>query len=160
MLGYADMCQVKLHGGEYVPLEHMECKYGNSLYVDALAGGIMIYADGTMDRSVAFVQANKKELLAWAESKKLDTAWPALLQMPEARAFVWNDLLVTGKAGGLGDLETLWNVTLLDGSMGDGPDAWTPANGGLTATNKIQRKVSAPPCRAPAPCIACAMREI
>jgi long-chain acyl-CoA synthetase len=136
---------VKLLGGEYVPVEHMECKYANSLYVDALAGGMMVYADGTMDRSVAFVQANKKELLAWAESKKLTTEWPALLQTPEARAFVWNDLIKTGKEGGLGDLETLFNVTLLDGSMGDGPDAWTPANGGLTATNKIQRKVIPPP---------------
>eukprot|EP00918_Siedleckia_nematoides_P023790 GHVU01051344.1.p1 GENE.GHVU01051344.1~~GHVU01051344.1.p1 ORF type:complete len:732 (+),score=185.52 GHVU01051344.1:2-2197(+) len=133
---------VKLLGGEYVPVEHMECKYANSLYVDALAGGMMVYADGTMDRSVAFVQANKKELLAWAESKKLTTEWPALLQTPEARAFVWNDLIKTGKEGGLGDLETLFNVTLLDGSMGDGPDAWTPANGGLTATNKIQRKAA------------------
>ena len=44
--------------------------------------------------------------------------------------------------GGLGELETLFNVTLLDGAMGDGPDAWTPANGGLTATNKIQRKAA------------------
>ena len=149
---------VKLLGGEYVPVEFMECTYANSLYVDALAGGMMVYADGTMDRSVAFVQANKKELLAWAESKKLDTAWPALLQMPEARAFVWNDLLVTGKAGGLGDLETLWNVTLLDGSMGDGPDAWTPANGSLTATNKIQRKVPPPLRWAPAACNACDVR--
>jgi long-chain acyl-CoA synthetase len=141
MLGYADMCQVKLHGGEYVPLEHMECKYGNSLYVDALAGGIMIYADGTMDRSVAFVQANKKEVTAWAEAKGIKTEWPALLQDIKVRAFVWDDMLKVGKAGGLGDLETLFNVTLLDGVNGDGPDAWTPANGSLTATNKLQRKV-------------------
>ncbi len=51
-----------------------------------------------------------------------------------------DDLNANGKAGGLGMLETLCNVTLLNGGMGDGPDAWTPSNGGLTATNKIQRK--------------------
>jgi len=26
--------------------------------------------------------------------------------------------------------------------MGDGPDAWTPVNGGLTATNKLNRKMA------------------
>jgi len=131
---------VKLLGGEYVPIEHMECKFGNSLYVDALAGGMMVYADGSMDRSVAFVQANKKELVAWAEANGVPSDYPALLKNDKARAFVWNDLITTGKAGGLGELETLFNITLLDGSMGDGPDAWTPANGALTAINKIQRK--------------------
>ena len=28
------------------------------------------------------------------------------------------------------------------GAMGDGPDAWTPVNGGLTATNKLNRKMA------------------
>jgi long-chain acyl-CoA synthetase len=133
---------VKLLGGEYVPIENMESKFGNSLYVDALAGGIMVYADGTMDRAVAFAQANKKELIAWAEANGVPTKYPELLQNMKARAMVWNDLLKAGKAGGLGELETLFNVTLLDGAMGDGPDAWTPANGGLTATNKLQRKTA------------------
>jgi long-chain acyl-CoA synthetase len=133
---------VKLLGGEYVPIENMESKFGNSLYVDALAGGIMVYADGSMDRAVAFVQANKKELIAWAEANGVPPKYPELLQNIKARAMVWNDLLKAGKAGGLGELETLFNVTLLDGSMGDGPDAWTPANGGLTATNKLQRKTA------------------
>jgi long-chain acyl-CoA synthetase len=98
---------VKLLGGEYVPIEHMECKFGNSLYVDALAGGIMVYADGSMDRSVAFVQANKKELVAWAEANGVSADYPALLSNGKARAMVWSDLLKTGKAGGLGELETL-----------------------------------------------------
>jgi len=133
---------VKLLGGEYVPLEHMECKFGNSLFVDALAGGIMVYADGTMDRSVAFVQANKKELVAWAQENSVPSEYPALLQNDKVRSMVWSDLLSTGKSGGLGELETLFNIQLLDGAMGDGPDAWTPTNGGLTATNKIQRKAA------------------
>jgi long-subunit acyl-CoA synthetase (AMP-forming) len=99
------------------------------------------------------VQANKKELTAWAESKGIKTEWPALLQDIKVRAFVWDDMLRVGKAGGLGDLETLFNVTLLDGVNGDGPDAWTPANGSLTATNKLQRKVlpALPPSPLPAP---------
>ena len=28
--------------------------------------------------------------------------------------------------------------------MGTGPDAWTPVNGGLTATNKINRRQARP----------------
>ena len=57
-----------------------------------------------------------------------------------------DDLNGNGKRGGLGDLEKLQNVTLLDGGMPPvkpGPDAWTPANGGLTATNKLNRRVAA-----------------
>ncbi len=43
-------------GGEYVALEHMESKLSNSVFVDALAGGILVYAGGDVDRPVAFVQ--------------------------------------------------------------------------------------------------------
>ena len=51
-----------------------------------------------------------------------------------------DDLNMHGKTSGLGELEKLHNVTLLNGNMGQGPQAWTPANGGLTPTNKLNRK--------------------
>lgn len=60
----------------------------------------------------------------------------------QVRKAVLDDLMMHGKKGGLGDLEKLFNVTLLNGQMGQGPDAWTPVNGGLTATNKINRKTA------------------
>jgi long-chain acyl-CoA synthetase len=33
---------VKLKGGEYIALEKMEMTYGNSIFVDAIAGGICV----------------------------------------------------------------------------------------------------------------------
>jgi hypothetical protein len=39
-----------------VALEYMETKYGNSEFVDGLAGGILVYAGGDVDRASAFVQ--------------------------------------------------------------------------------------------------------
>lgn len=181
---------VKLKGGEYVALEFMENKYGNSEFVDALAGGLMVYAGGDVDRSVAFMQCNKKALLDWAKGVGIDMpfealikvilalapgpksrpapcplpqlklsapaasaglcpcperspdAWACHLQDPRARRAVLDDLNAVGKKSKLCDLEKLLNVTLLNGAMGDGPEAWTPVNGGLTATNKLNRKTA------------------
>lgn len=61
----------------------------------------------------------------------------------QCRKVVLDDLNSHGKKAGLGDLEKLFNVTLLNGGMGQGPDAWTPANGGLTPTNKLNRRKAA-----------------
>jgi hypothetical protein len=58
----------------------------------------------------------------------------------QCRKVVLDDLNRHGKEAGLGELEKLLNVTLLNGNLGQGPDAWTPANGGLTPTNKLNRK--------------------
>eukprot|EP00286_Rhodomonas_abbreviata_P024796 CAMPEP_0181301956 /NCGR_PEP_ID=MMETSP1101-20121128/7706_1 /TAXON_ID=46948 /ORGANISM="Rhodomonas abbreviata, Strain Caron Lab Isolate" /LENGTH=751 /DNA_ID=CAMNT_0023407307 /DNA_START=32 /DNA_END=2287 /DNA_ORIENTATION=+ len=131
---------VKLKGGEYVALENMEMKFNNSSFVDAMAGGIMVYAGGDVDRPSAFVQCSVKAITKWAEGEGVTGSFEELLANPKARKAVLDDLNKHGKNGGLGDLEKLCNVTLLDGKMGEGKDAWTPANGGLTATNKIQRK--------------------
>jgi len=134
---------VKLKGGEYVALEFMENKYGNSEFVDAIAGGIMVYAGGDVDRSVAFMQCNKAALMAWAKSAGInDVPFEQLINDPRARKAVLDDLNAVGKKAKLCDLEKLLNVTLLNGAMGDGPDAWTPVNGGLTATNKLNRKTA------------------
>lgn len=133
---------VKLKGGEYVALEHMETKFNNSSFVDALAGGIMVYAGGDVDRPSAFMQCSRKTLCKWAADNGVSGEYEDLLKNPQARKAVLDDLNAHGKKGGLGQLEQLQNVTLLNGGMGEGPDAWTPANGGLTATNKIQRKMA------------------
>ncbi|KAL3921704.1 MAG: hypothetical protein SGARI_006617, partial [Bacillariaceae sp.] len=59
---------VKLKSGEYVALEKMEMVYGNSEFVDAIAGGICCYADGDMDRPVALFQINEVVALKWAKA--------------------------------------------------------------------------------------------
>jgi len=134
---------VKLKGGEYVALEYMETKFGSSTFVDGVAGGILVYAGGDVDRASAFVQAARKPLEAWAKDNGIAEPYEKLLAHPLARKAVLDDLNSQGRRAGLGDLEKLQNVTLLDGGappVNPGPDAWTPSNGGLTATNKISRK--------------------
>ena len=131
---------VKLKGGEYVALEYMENKFGNSEFVDAIAGGIMVYAGGDVDRPVGFVQTSKVAICNWAKANNVPGEFEALLKDPRCRKAVMDDLNAHGKKAKLCDLEKLLNVTLLNGSMGQGPDAWTPVNGGLTPTNKLNRK--------------------
>jgi long-chain acyl-CoA synthetase len=131
---------VKLKGGEYVALEFMEVKFGNSDFVDALAGGVMVYAGFDVDRPVAFCQCSKVALTNWAKDNNVSGEYEQLLEDPRCRKAVLEDLNAHGKKAGLGDLEKLLNVTLLNGGMGQGPQAWTPANGGLTPTNKLDRK--------------------
>ncbi|EER16633.1 Long-chain-fatty-acid--CoA ligase, putative [Perkinsus marinus ATCC 50983] len=63
---------VKLKGGEYIALENMESIYGGSEYVNALAGGVMVFGDCTMDRPVALVQVNIKRLEKWATDNGIE----------------------------------------------------------------------------------------
>jgi len=133
---------VKLKGGEYVALEYLELKFNNSDFVDAIAGGIMVYAGGDVDRPVAYMMAAKAAIMNAAKELGVVGEYEALIQHPKIRKAVLTDLNTKGKEGGLGDLEKLFNVTLLNGGMGQGPDAWTPQNGGLTATNKLNRKTA------------------
>merc|ERR1711998_444574 len=62
---------VKLKGGEYVALEQMEAVFGTSTYVNGVNGGVMVYADGDMDRSVALVQVNMIKLKQYAEANNI-----------------------------------------------------------------------------------------
>jgi len=135
---------VKLKGGEYVALESMEATYAQSVFVNGVNGGIMCYADGDMDRPVALLQTNVDELKKWAASAGVAYASAeALCQDPEAVKMVTLDLNKIGK-GTLGGNEALATVALLPGTGpldAAGPAApWTPENGFLTASNKLNRK--------------------
>jgi hypothetical protein len=91
------------------------------------------------------MQVARRPLEAWAKENGIDEPFEKLLTNPKARKVVLEDLNRTGKRGGLGDLEKLQNVTLLNGGappVNPGPDAWTPLNGGSTATNKLNRKTA------------------
>jgi acyl-CoA synthetase (AMP-forming)/AMP-acid ligase II len=74
---------VKLKGGEYVALELMETKFNNSDFVDALGGGIMVYAGGDVDRPVAFVQCNRKTLTDWAAANGVSGEFEQLIKEPK-----------------------------------------------------------------------------
>ena len=87
---------------------------------------------------------------ARADAQGLAYASPeALCELPEAEKHVLDELNKIGKAGRLGANEALAAVRLHAGTGEPtrGPDVppqfhdpWTPQNGALTATNKINRK--------------------
>jgi len=137
---------IKTKGGEYIAIESMEKEYSTCAYVSGANGGILCYGDGDMDRPVAFVVVDERKLCGWADSQGVTyDSFTALCATPEANKEVLASLVKAGKDGKLGDNEILLGVHLLPGT---GPtnnqppkmeDPWTPENGMLTASNKLQR---------------------
>jgi len=141
---------IKLKGGEYIAIENMEAVYGGAGVVNALNGGVMCYGTGDMDKPVAVVQAEMSALTKWASEQGISYSTPeALCELPATEKYVLDELNKIGKAGKLGANELLAAVKLIAGTgemtrgAGAPPlfhDPWTPQNGALTATNKINRK--------------------
>ena len=139
---------IKLKGGEYIALEAMEKEYSTSVYVNGIAGGLVCYGHGSMDRPVALVQANIPAIKKWAKESGLDpdgSLKPEELCKEQAVIdMVLFDLHVAHKNGGLALNEKLAAIALLPGT-GEETDKdwkapWTPANDFLTASNKINRR--------------------
>merc|ERR1711972_1185159 len=136
----------KLKGGEYIAIEAMEKEYSTSAYVNGVHGGIMCYGDGDMDRPVALVQANTAELERWAAAQGIAyKTMEELCKNPTAEKAVLDSLNAAGKAGDLAANEVLCAIALIPGTgpmEGEATPAspWTPENGGLTASNKLNRK--------------------
>jgi len=138
---------IKLKGGEYIAIEAMEKEYSTSPYVSGANGGLLCYGDADMDRPVALVVADEKKVTQFADENGIAyDSWEALCAHPDVNKEVLRSLVAAGKAGKLGPNEILLGVLLLPGS---GPkerippafeDPWTPENGMLTASNKLQRK--------------------
>lgn len=124
---------VKLKGGEYIAIENMEMTYGNSSFVDAIAGGICCYGDGDMDRPVALMQLNEVVAMNWAKENGVSGDFDTVKKSKELNAAVLKDMHNEGKKGGLSHLEKLVAITFLG-------EPWTPENGCLTAANKLQRR--------------------
>lgn len=136
---------VKLKGAEYIAIEAMEKEYSTSAYVNGVHGGLMCYGDGEMDRPVALVQANVVELSRWAASANISFKTPEeLCRHPAVEKQVLSSLIAAGKQGGLAVNEMLCAIALIPGTgpaegMPTCESAWTPENGGLTASNKLNR---------------------
>lgn len=136
---------VKLKGGEYIALEAMEKEYLTSAWVDGVSGGVLCYGDGDMDRPVALVQVNTVVLRRWGEENGRRGGVEELCRDHLAEKIVLDALVAAGKCGSLGCNELLCAVALLPGT---GPSTgkptvaspWTPENGCLTASNKLNRK--------------------
>jgi len=125
---------VKLKGGEYIAVENMEMAYGNSGFVDAIAGGICCYGDGDMDRPIALMQLNEVVAMQWAKDNGISGDFEAVKKSKELYDAVLVDMKKEAAKGGLSHLEKIVAIAFLT-------DPWTPENGCLTAANKLQRRV-------------------
>lgn len=124
---------VKLKGGEYVALEKMEMVYGNSDFVDAVAGGICVYGDGDMDRPVALMQVKEEHAMQWAKNNGVKGDFEKVMNDEKLYDAVMADMHAQHKKSDLSHIEKIVAVSLLN-------DPWTTENGCLTAANKLQRK--------------------
>lgn len=124
---------VKLKGGEYIAIERMEMVYGNSDFVDAVAGGICCYGDGDMDRPVALMQLNKYYTMNWAKDNGISGDFKQIRESKELYDAVMKDLNKQHAKNDLSHLEKLVAVAFVT-------EHWTPENGCLTAANKLQRR--------------------
>lgn len=124
---------VKVKSGEYVALEKMEMIYGNSRFVDAIAGGICCYADGDMDRPVAIFQLAQPATMDWAKTAGVEGDFETVKKSKELYAAVMEAFAVEHAKSELSHIEKLKGATMLN-------DPWTPENGCLTAANKLQRQ--------------------
>ena len=125
---------VKLKGGEYIAVENMEMTYGNSKFVDAIAGGICCYGDGDMDRPIALMQLNEIVAMNWAKENGVEGDFETIKNSKELVDAVMADLKNEHAKGGLSHIEKLVAVAFLT-------EPWTPENGCLTAANKLQRRM-------------------
>lgn len=124
---------VKLKAGEYIAIENMEMVYGNSSFVDAVAGGICCYGDGDMDRPVALMQLNELIAMKWASDNGVSGSFKEVMASKELNDAVLKDMHNEGLKGGLSRLEKLIAICFLS-------SPWTPENGCLTAANKLERR--------------------
>ncbi len=125
---------VKLKGGEYIAIEKMEMAYGNSKFVDAVAGGICCYGDGDMDRPIALMQLSEAHTLAWAKENNVSGDFESVKDSMELYNAVMADMKKEHAKVGLSNIEKIVALCFLT-------DPWTPENGCLTAANKLQRRV-------------------
>jgi len=124
---------IKLKSGEYVALEKMETVYGNSSFVDALAGGICCYADGDMDRPVAIFQLAEPFTMQWAKENGVSGEFDTVKKSKELYDAIMASFAEEHSKSDLSPIEKVIACELLT-------DPWTPENGCLTAANKLQRR--------------------
>ncbi|OIW24882.1 acetyl-CoA synthetase-like protein [Coniochaeta ligniaria NRRL 30616] len=119
---------VKMQGGEYIALEKVEAVYRGGKYV----ANIMVEADSEHARPIAIVCPNEKVLAEKAAELGVDEH--EMHGDAKVKAAVLKDLVEVGRQGGLGGMELVSGVLLVE-------DEWTPANGFVTGTQKVNRRV-------------------
>ncbi|KAL2161946.1 hypothetical protein VTH06DRAFT_7731 [Thermothelomyces fergusii] len=118
---------VKLQGGEYIALEKLEAIYRGAPYVHNL----MVHGDAAYPRPIALVLPDEKAL----KHKAAELGVPEDRMYLDAgvRAAVLKSLQGVARKEKLSAMETVVGVVLAS-------EEWTPANGLVTATQKLNRK--------------------
>lgn len=128
----------------YVAVENMEKEYAQSKFVNQLNGGVMVVADGKMDRPCVLVQANMIEISKLAADLGVSGSPLVQCRHPDVEKAVRQDMLESAMKT-LSPLEKIVGVRLLPGTEpNDSPLSetapWTVDNGGVLASNKLGRK--------------------
>lgn len=118
---------VKLQGGEYIALEKLEAVYRGSHVVH----NVMIYGSGSHPRPIAVISPNEAKLKEIAES--LGVNEHDMHRSAKVKDAALKDLVSVGRKAGLTGLELVSGVVLVE-------DEWTPVNGLVTATQKVNRR--------------------
>ncbi|KAK4154762.1 hypothetical protein C8A00DRAFT_32430 [Chaetomidium leptoderma] len=118
---------VKLQGGEYIALEKLEAIYRGVGYVQ----NMMVHGDSGCARPIALVVANEKALAKKAGELGVDQG--RMHADPKVRGAVLKALQDVARKEGLSGMETVAGVVVVE-------EEWTPANGLVTATQKLNRK--------------------
>lgn len=122
---------VKLQGGEYIALEHLESVYKSVPFV---ANGAVI-ANSQHTHPAMVIQAHPINLPHFAKARGLGDHGDLdhYCQDPKVIDACLKELNDTGRKQGLKGMELLEAIVLT-------PDEWTPESGFLTAAQKLQRK--------------------
>ncbi|KAL1840315.1 hypothetical protein VTJ49DRAFT_568 [Mycothermus thermophilus] len=120
---------VKLQGGEYIALEKLEAIYRGVNYVQS----IMVHGESSHPRPMALVVPNEKALAHAAGELGIHPEQHNLHKDKKVRGVVLNALQEAARSEKLSAMETVVGVVLVE-------EEWTPANGLVTATQKLNRK--------------------
>ncbi|WVR06835.1 hypothetical protein IAU60_003871 [Kwoniella sp. DSM 27419] len=123
---------VKLAGGEYIAIEHLESIYKSCQLV---ANGAII-ANGEHNNPMMVVVAHPQNLPSFAKKNGLGEGEDLehLCKDEKVVDAALKELNAVGKKAGLKGLELLEAIVLT-------ADEWTPESGFLTAAQKLQRKI-------------------
>jgi len=120
---------IKPPHGEYIAVERLESIYKSCIYVE----NICVYASSQYNELLAFINPNKKNLIALATKQNINyDSYEHLCENQDIKKLLIADLSKVANQAGLRSIEKINNIKLF-------PEEWTPENGMLTAAMKIKR---------------------
>jgi long-chain acyl-CoA synthetase len=120
---------VKLSGGEYIALEHLESVYKSC----NLVANLCVHATPDAVKPLAIVIPHEQHLRAALPENLSSLSLSDLVKEKQVNDMILKECNAVGKKNAFKPLELLQAVILTD-------EEWTPENGMVTAAQKIQRK--------------------